>query len=92
MFKKFAAAVSVTALLVASPAFAHGYGWHRGPGVGPFIALGAVAATAVGIAALTAPPAVVYAPPPAYYPPPGYYGAPYPPPAYYAPPPTGYGQ
>lgn len=92
MFKKLAAAVSVAALLAAAtPASAHG--WHRGgPGFGPLIALGAVAATAVGIAALTAPPAVVYAAPPAYYPPPAYY-APYPP-AYYgpAPAPTGYGQ
>jgi hypothetical protein len=93
MFKQLAAVATVATLMATTPTFAHEYGWHhRGPGFGPFIALGAVAATAVGIAALTAPrPTVVYAAPPAYYPPPGYYAAPYPP-AYYAPPPTGYGQ
>jgi hypothetical protein len=90
MFKKLAAAVSVTALLAATPAFAHGYGWHRGPGIGPLVALGVVTAATVGAVALAAqPPAVVYAPPPAYYPPPGYYAAP---PAYYAPTPAPYNQ
>ncbi|MEJ0069721.1 MAG: hypothetical protein WDO24_14425 [Pseudomonadota bacterium] len=92
MFKKLAAAVSVAALLAAAtPASAHG--WHRGgPGFGPLIALGAVAATAVGIAALTAPPAVVYAAPPGLLPAAGLLRAL--PPAYYgpAPAPTGYGQ
>ena len=80
MFKKLVATVSVVALLgAATPAFAHDHGWHRGPGFGPLVALGAVAGVALGVAALTAPhPAVVYAPPPAYYPPPpAYYGAPY---------------
>jgi hypothetical protein len=91
MFKKLTAIASVTLMLgAATPAFAHGWGWHRGPG--PFFPLavaGAVAATAVGVAIATAPPAVVYAPPPAYYPPPGYYAAP---PAYYAPTPPPYNQ
>jgi len=89
MFRKLAVAVSVTAMLAASPAFAHGWGWHRGPGVGPLVALGVVTAATVGAVALAAQPPVVYAAPPAYYPPPAYYAAP---PAYYAPAPTGYGQ
>jgi hypothetical protein len=90
MFKKLTAIASVTLMLgAATPAFAHGWGWHRGPG--PFFPLavaGAVVATAVGVAALTAPP-VVYAPPPGYYQPPGYYAAP---PVYYAPTPPPYNQ
>jgi hypothetical protein len=92
MFKKVVAIASVTALLAASPAFAHGYrhedwGHHdHGGGNGALIALGAFAAFA-GVAAVLsaqhqeAPPPVAYVPPPAY-PAPGYYA---PAPAYYAP-------
>ena len=95
MFKQVVAIASVTALLAASPAFAHGYrhddrGWghheEHGPN-GALIALGAFAAFAGVAAVLSAQhqeAPVAYAPPPAYYPAPAYAPAP----AYYAP---GYG-
>ncbi|SRR5258706_14311713 len=101
MFKKVVAIASVTALLAASPAFAHDgyrhggghYGYQhehsdRGPN-GALIALGAFAAFA-GVAAILSSQhqeaPVAYAPQPAY-PPPAYYA---PAPAYYAPAPTYY--
>ena len=95
MFKKVVAIASVTALLAATPAFAHGYrhedwGHHDRGANGALIALGAFAAFAGVAAVLSAQhqeaPPVAYAPPPAY-PAPAYYA---PAPAYYAPAPVYY--
>lgn len=98
--KLLAAAVAVSAGLLAAPGAAHADYWrhggwggpryyphyyhHRGFGIGPVIA-----GTVLGLGAAAAIGSVLAPPPPVVYapPPPAYYA---PPPAYYAPPPPAY--